>query len=59
MRYDWREICGSKFSMAAFVKNLTDKEYYTGGFALTASLGVNSVAVGTPQMFGAELSYEF
>jgi iron complex outermembrane receptor protein len=59
MRYDWREICGSKFSMAAFVKNLTDKEYYTGGFALTASLGVNSVAIGTPQMFGAELSYEF
>jgi iron complex outermembrane receptor protein len=59
MRYDWREIRGSKFSAAAFVKNLTDKEYYTGGFALSASLGVNSVAVGTPQMFGAELSYEF
>jgi iron complex outermembrane receptor protein len=59
LRYDWTQIHGSRFSLAAFVRNLTEKEYYTGGFALTGSLGVNSVAIGTPRMYGAELSYEF
>ncbi|MDB5972189.1 MAG: hypothetical protein JWQ90_4639 [Hydrocarboniphaga sp.] len=59
LRYSWQQMLGSKFSLAAYVKNLTDKEYYAGGFALTASLGVNSTAVGTPRMFGAELNYAF
>jgi iron complex outermembrane receptor protein len=59
MRYDWSDIMGSNFSLAAYVRNLADKEYYTGGFALSASLGVNSVAIGTPRMFGAEVSYDF
>lgn len=59
LRYEWLEIYGSKYSVAAYVRNLADKAYYTGGFALTGSLGVNSVAVGTPRMFGAELTYRF
>jgi iron complex outermembrane receptor protein len=59
LRYDWNGVLGSKFSLAAFVRNLADKEYYTGGFSLSASLGVNSASVGTPRMFGAELSYDF
>jgi len=59
MRYEWNDVLGSKLSFAAFAKNLTDREYYTGGFALTASLGVNGVSVGEPRMFGAELSYSF
>jgi iron complex outermembrane receptor protein len=59
LRYDWKEIMGSKLSFSAYVKNVFEKEYYAGGFALTASLGVNSVAVGTPRMIGAELSYSF
>ncbi len=59
LRYDWTQVFGSKLSVGAFVKNLTDRQYYTGGFALTASLGVNGVSVGTPRMFGAEVSYSF
>jgi iron complex outermembrane recepter protein len=59
MRYDWNQVFGSKLSVGAFVKNLTDRQYYTGGFALTASLGVNGVSVGTPRMSGAEVSYSF
>lgn len=39
MRYDWNQVFGSKLSAGAFVKNLIDRQYYTGGFALTASLG--------------------
>ena len=59
LRYNWRNMFGTKVSLAAYVRNVTDKEYYTGGFALTASLGVNSVAIGTPRMFGAEINYSF
>jgi iron complex outermembrane receptor protein len=59
MRYEWNGVFRSKFSLAAFVKNLADREYYTGGFALTASLGVNGVSVGQPRMFGGEFTYAF
>lgn len=59
LRYEWLEIYNSKYSLSMFVRNLADKEYYTGGFALTGSLGVNSVAIGTPRMFGAEITYRF
>ncbi len=59
MRYDWRSILGSGFSVGAYVKNLTDRDYYSGGFALTASLGVNGVAIGQPRMYGAEVNYRF
>ncbi len=59
LRYSWQDLFGSHFSLAAYARNLTDKEYYAGGFALTASLGVNSTAVGSPRMFGAELNYDF
>jgi iron complex outermembrane recepter protein len=58
VRYQWN-VLGSRLSFAAFAKNLTDRAYYTGGFALTASLGVNGVSVGEPRMFGAEVSYSF
>jgi iron complex outermembrane recepter protein len=59
MRYDWRDILGSRFSVGAYVKNLTDRDYYSGGFALTASLGVNGVATGQPRMDAEEVSYAF
>src|SRR3546814_9165792 len=37
LRYEWLEIYGSKYSDSAFIRNLADKEYTTGGFALTGS----------------------
>ncbi len=59
LRYDWKNIYGSKTSLAVYVKNVTDKDYFTGGFALSASLGVASEAIGQPRMFGAELTYKW
>jgi iron complex outermembrane receptor protein len=59
MRYDWKDIYGSSLSFAAFATNLFDQPYYTGGFALSASLGVSSVAIGQPRMFGVEMTYDF
>ena len=58
-RYDWTNMFGSRVSFAAFVKNALNKDYYAGGFALSASLGVSSEAIGTPRMFGGEFTYRF
>ena len=59
LRYDWNDVYGSKASLALYVKNALNKDYFTGGFALSASLGVASEAIGTPRMFGAELTYKW
>jgi iron complex outermembrane receptor protein len=59
LRYDWANILSSNFSAAVYAKNVMGKEYYTGGFSLSASLGVSSVSVGTPRMVGGELTYNF
>ncbi|HTZ71446.1 MAG TPA: TonB-dependent receptor, partial [Acetobacteraceae bacterium] len=59
LRYDWNHICGTKLSFAAYVKNLLNKEYYTGGFALGTSLGIDTAAIGVPRMFGVEMTYAF
>jgi iron complex outermembrane receptor protein len=59
LRYDWHAIFGTKLSFAAFVNNLLNKGYYVGGLAQGASLGLNAVALGYPQMFGVEFRYNF
>ena len=59
LRYDWTDLMGSNFSFAAYMKNVMNKTYYTGGFSLAASLGVSSAAVGQPQMYGFEVTYKF
>lgn len=56
LRAEWTNISSSGLGIAAYVKNLTDKEYNVGGFALGA---VNAVLPGLPRMYGAELSYNF
>ena len=57
--YDWKEVFGSKVSVSAFAKNLLQKEYYSGGLSIAASLGANSGAIGQPRMYGFEVSYDF
>jgi iron complex outermembrane recepter protein len=59
LRYDWDEVMGTDFSFGAYIKNVMDKTYYTGGFSLSSSLGVSSAAVGVPRMYGFELTYNF
>lgn len=58
-RYEWRNIAGSSFSFSAFVRNLLDEKYYSGGLAEGASFGANGAAVGRPRMFGAEVRLDF
>jgi len=47
------------WNVAAFVDNVTDKEYYQGGFAVTQALGAVIVVQGAPRTYGLEGSYEF
>ena len=59
LRYDWRDMFGSKFSLGLFAKNLLDRAYYLGGFGLGPDVGFNTAIVGAPRTFGAELNYTF
>lgn len=58
-RVDWRDIAGSRVSLAAFMKNATDKPYYVGGTSLGAAFGLNVAIPGEPRTFGLELGYRF
>jgi len=47
------------WNITAFVDNLTDKDYYQGGFAVMDALGAGTVVKGPPRMYGVEAYYEF
>jgi iron complex outermembrane receptor protein len=58
-RAEWNNMLGSKVNAAAYVNNLLDKNYYTGGFPLGAVEGLNSALVGNPRLWGLELGIKF
>jgi iron complex outermembrane recepter protein len=58
-RYDWHNIAETKLSVAAYVKNATNKGYFVGGLAQGATFGLNTVLPGLPRMYGMELNYKF
>ena len=58
-RLDWTEIMGTNFSVGAFVRNLTNKDYFVGGLSQGASLGENAAAPGRPRMYGVEATVKF
>ncbi|MDP3552297.1 MAG: TonB-dependent receptor [Novosphingobium sp.] len=59
LRAELGNAFGSGATIAAYVKNVTDKEYNVGGFALGAVNAINSVLPGLPRMYGIELKYDF
>jgi iron complex outermembrane receptor protein len=58
-RIEWNDIAESKFHVAAFVKNVFNKEYYAGGVGEGAVVGVDTVILGTPRMFGVQVGINF
>jgi iron complex outermembrane receptor protein len=58
-RLDWNQIAGSKFHASAYVHNIANKEYETGGLGLGGVIGSNAVDLGTPRMYGVELGVRF
>ena len=58
-RLSWDHIMGSRFSAAAYVKNLTNKLYTNGGLGLYESLGLDLNTYGDPRTFGLEVKVDF
>jgi iron complex outermembrane receptor protein len=58
-RLTWTGIMGSKVSVSAYVRNLTNKRYFSGGNAASNGGNTNVVNPGLPRMFGGELRFEF
>lgn len=48
-----------QWNFAAFVDNLTDKEYFQGGFGLADAVGASTVVKGPRRMYGIEAYYDF
>lgn len=59
MRLDWANMFGSKIKAGVFVKNLTDKLYYSGGSAGAQNFSEESASFGQPRTFGVELRADF
>ncbi|GAB3102417.1 TonB-dependent receptor [Aestuariicella hydrocarbonica] len=58
LRFDWRNIMGSNFDVAAFVSNATDEEYVTGGLNVI-DIQYVGYTYGAPRTYGASLRYLF
>jgi iron complex outermembrane recepter protein len=58
-RLTWSEIMGSRLSAAAFVRNLGNRKYWSGGNAASNGGNTNVVNPGVPRMWGGELRFEF
>lgn len=55
---DWKSMMGSSLDARLFVKNLSDKEYATGGTSVW-STGFASYTLGAPRTYGVEVRYHF
>jgi iron complex outermembrane receptor protein len=58
MRLSWNSVAQSKFDVALFVTNVTDKTYVAGATPIT-QLGLDSVYYGEPRMWGASVKFHF
>ena len=59
IRLDWNRVMDSNFSLAVYVNNLFDRYYNPYSTNLLSSLGVGTVMVGPPRMFGVQGRYDF
>jgi iron complex outermembrane recepter protein len=58
-RLTWSEIMGSRLSASAFVRNLGNRRYWSGGNAAGNGGNTNVVNPGLPRMWGGELRFDF
>jgi iron complex outermembrane receptor protein len=58
-RFDWHSILGTKLGAALFVKNAAGRQYYLGGLATGAILGLNTAIPAPPRTYGASIRYDF
>ena len=53
------QFASDRYEVAAFVRNIANKEYYVDKFDLTAPFGFMEGVVGTPRFFGIEFNGHF
>jgi iron complex outermembrane recepter protein len=58
-RVEWNDIAGSRVHVAAYVRNMLNKQYEVGGVGYGAVIGVDSVILGTPRMAALEAGFTF
>jgi iron complex outermembrane receptor protein len=58
-RVEWNDIAGAKVHVAAYVRNMLNKQYEVGGVGYGAVIGVDSVVLGTPRMAALEVGLKF
>ena len=58
-RVEWNNIVGSRVHAAAYVRNMLNKQYEVGGVGLGATVGLDTVILGTPRMAGLEVGVKF
>ena len=59
-RAEWSKPFGMPVSVAAWVRNLTGKQYYTSGVTVAgAGLGYTVKTIGAPRTFGMAVRYDF
>lgn len=56
---NWERVGGGPVDLSLFVTNLTNKKYNTGGGGLITGLGIDTLTVGEPRMFGARVKIRF
>jgi iron complex outermembrane recepter protein len=60
MRLDWSDPFQLKgLTTSLYVKNLTNKLYYTGGSGAAQDSSTESAVFGQPRMYGVNLKYSF
>ena len=59
LRYDWKNIFGTKLTASAFARNTLNRPYYTGGESFGVDFGLNAAAPGEPRTYGGEVTYRF
>jgi iron complex outermembrane recepter protein len=59
MRLDWADMFGKDVKVSLFVKNLTDKLYYTGGSPGAQNFSVESATFGMPRTYGVAIRTDF
>lgn len=58
-RIEWNDVDGSRVHVAAYVRNMLNKRYEVGGIGLGATVGADSVILGTPRMAAVEVGLKF
>lgn len=58
-RIEWKNVYRHGFDLSLWGKNLTNKTYFTGGFAVQRELGLTFGNYNEPRTYGVELRYRF